>query len=148
MTETNRTTGRRAPARGDVTALQQATLDEARDTEQKEAAAEKKRAREVEDYQKKHEVIDYTGADVPLPEPEKADVEDEPYQVVTMKYDVEQMAYGREIHQDPEYDGETGEMTKAAVLGGIRFLNFAEGRRYNVPTPLAQHLDERGLLWH
>lgn len=147
MAETNRNTGRRAPARGDVTALQQQALDEDRDRQREEDARAKAERAAVEEYAKAHEVIDYSGADEPLPEPEPVDDHDEPYREIIVKYDVEKMAFGREIVKDPEYN-EHGELTRDAVLGNIRFLNFKEGRRYRVPRALADHMDERGLVWH
>jgi hypothetical protein len=147
MTETSRTTGRATkPVRGDVTALQAQALEEQRDAKLAQEAADKARLREVEDFTKKNTVIDYSGADVPLPEPEKAE-SDEPYRVITIKYAIEQMAFGREVLVDAEYN-EHGECTRPAQLGGIRFFDFDEGRRYNVPRAMADHLDERGLVWH
>lgn len=147
MAETNRTTGRPSkPARGDVTALQVQALEEERDQNAAEALREKTRLREVEELSKKHEVINYADADTPLPDPEPED-DDEPTRVIIAKYNVENMAYGRIINQPAEYN-ENGECTKPADLGGIRYLNFEEGRRYQVPKPLYEHMDERGLVWH
>lgn len=147
MAETNRNTGRAAkPVRGDVTALQVQALEEQRDANLAKEAAEKAHRREVEELAKKNEVIDYSGADVPLPEPEKHE-DHSPFREIIAKYDVDQMAFGREIVRDAEYN-EDGECTRPAELGGIRFLSFQEGRRYRVPRALADHLDERGLVWH
>jgi hypothetical protein len=147
MAEVSRTTGRHAPERGDVTALQESALAEQRDEEKRQAAASAAKAREVQEYDRKHTVIDYSEADTPIPEPERNEDPDEPYREIIAKYKVEQMAYGRIVLSEPEYN-EYGELSKAAQLGGIRYLNFEEGRRYRVPKALAEHMDERGLLWH
>lgn len=155
MQETNRTTGRRAPARGDVTALQQQQLDEQRDQERAEATAAAAAARQVEEYTRKNEVIDYSGADQPLPEPERRDDSDEPYREIIAKYDIPQMTFGREIVEEVLRDernrpvlDDDGSPVKIKVPGRIRELNFREGRRYRVPKALADHMDERGLVWH
>lgn len=147
MAEVSRVTGKATPQRGDVTALQQNALNDQRDADAAQKAAADKHAREVEEYDRKHRVVDYSGADTPLPEPERVEDDSNPYREVIAKYDVEQMAYGRIVISEPEYN-EYGELTVAAQLGGIRYLNFQEGRRYNVPKALADHMDERGLLWH
>lgn len=143
----NRATGRKAPARGDVTALQMQALEEERDAKAAEELREKKRVKEVEDLAKKHKVIDYSGADTPLPEHEEDEDNDDPYREIIARFDVEDMAYGREIIKDPVLNDD-GEQIAPAELGGIRFLNFKEGRRYRVPRELAEHMDERGLVWH
>lgn len=147
MADTNRTTGRpNKPVRGDVTAMQVQALEEERDANAAQKAREDAHRREVEEYAKKHEVIDYSGADTPLPEPEPVE-NDEPLREFIAKYTVEDMAFGRIINSPAEFN-ENGECTKPADLGGIRYLNFEEGRRYRVPKSLYMHLDERGLIWH
>ena len=42
----------------------------------------------------------------------------------------------------------TWEIKRPAELGGLRFYNFEEGRKYRLPRPLADHLDEHGYVFH
>jgi hypothetical protein len=143
----NRTTGQAVPQAGDVTALRKTALETAAAAKREEAAKAKALAAEVEDYEARNVVIDYSGADVPLPVAVEQDNDDDPYREIIIKYPIEQMAFGREIVQDAEYD-ERGNITQPARLGGIRYFSFKEGRKYRVPTPLALHLDERGYVFH
>lgn len=143
----NRSTGKATAQAGDMTALRTAQLEDERDAERVEAARRVTMQREVEDYEARNTVIDYTGADTPLAEPEAEINKENPYREIIIKYAIDQMAFGREIIQDAEYD-ERGNITVPPRLGGIRYFSFAEGRRYKVPRELADHLDERGYVFH
>jgi len=152
---TNRSTGRPVPQKGDQTAVQAQALEAKKAEDAAQAQAEAVAEAEVASFEKKKVVIDYyTDADKPLAEV----VEDEvtstlPYREVTIKYGIENMVFGRKIIRQPEYrkdeKGEdTWEMVRPAELGGLRFLNFEEGRRYRLPRELADHLDEHGYIFH
>lgn len=146
---TNRTTGKPVAQPGDMTALRKQAQEETRDVEQAEAAQRLTMAREVDDYEKQHVTVDYTGADVALPDVEEDDGADErPYREIIVKYDIDKMAFGRDIVTPAVTDEATGVMSVPPVLGGIRFFDFKEGRRYRVPRELAEHLDERGYVFH
>jgi len=147
-TRVNRTSGKAAPQPGDVTALRTQALEEQRDEDQREASKRLSMASEVQEYEKQNVVIDYTDVDNPLPEvqPEDGD-DDRPYREVTIKYDIDNMVYGVKILREAEYD-ERGNVTRPADVGGPRFFSFKEGRRYRLPKPLADHLDERGYVFH
>lgn len=144
---TNRGTGRRVAQPGDMTALRKQVQEEERDEQQREAARKMTMAKEVEEYDKRHTVIDYTGADQPLPEVVEEEDNDDPYREIIIKYDIDQMAFGREIVKDAVMEDD-GTMKIPPILGNIRFLSFKEGRRYRVPRALADHLDERGFVFH
>jgi hypothetical protein len=145
---TNRSTGRAAPQPGDMTALQKAALEEKADAAKDEAARLQAAKVEVEDYEAKHTVIDYSGADIPLPEVTEDEAElENPVREVIMKYAIDQMAFGREVISEPVLD-DNGNVVVPARLGGIRYFTFKEGRRYRLPKALADHLDERGFLFH
>jgi len=147
-TRVNRTTGKAAPQPGDVTALRTQALEDERNQEQAEAQQRVTMAREVEEYEKQNVVIDYSDVDNPLPEVQPLDGEDErPFREVTIKYDIDQMTFGVHILREAEYD-ERGNCTRPADVGGPRFFSFKEGRRYRLPKPLADHLDERGFVFH
>lgn len=148
VARTNRATGKPEPQQGDVTALQLKRDEEAA----AEAAAAKVVAEEAEAeaaaYEKKNVVVDYfEGADTPLPEVNEDEIwDDKPYRVATLKYSVENMSFGRKINRDAYTDDNGNHIP--ADLGGIRYLNFDEGRRYKLPKDVYDHLDERGFIYH
>jgi hypothetical protein len=143
----NRATGKAVPQAGDMTALRSQQLEDDRDAERAEAARRATQQAEVEDYEARNVVIDYTGADTPLPVAVEATDNQDPYREIIIKYGIDQMAFGREIIQNAEYDGH-GNITIPPRLGGIRYFTFKEGRKYRVPRALADHLDERGYVFH
>ena len=144
---TNRATGKPVTQLGDVTALRKQVLEEQRDADQADAAQHLAVAKEVEDYERKHQVIDYTGVDNPLPEVIEEDSNDGPFREIIIKYDIDQMSFGVKVIKEAQYD-ENGAMTVPPTITGINFLSFKEGRRYRVPRALADHLDERGFVFH
>lgn len=81
----------------------------------------------------------------PLPESgENADPRSEMV-VVRFRREVEEMAYGRTVVSQPVY--EHGSLVKPAILGGIRYFSFMEGRRYEIPRAMAEHLIQRGIVY-
>lgn len=82
----------------------------------------------------------------PLPEsgdngdPKSAEV------VVRFRREVEEMSFGRTVVAQPVYDSD-GQLRKSAVLGGIRYFSFDEGRRYQIPREMAEHLHLRGIVY-
>jgi hypothetical protein len=65
--------------------------------------------------------------------------------------DIEDMVYGREVvdpgnYADPDFIvGETP--LRMPTLGGLRFLNFQEGREYMVDHDLYLHLKSLDYIW-
>lgn len=88
---------------------------------------------------------DFENADTPLPEQYASDAIDvtKPTTEIRVNTKIEDMTFGRQV-LDPG-DRDEG---RDPVLGNLRYFNFDEGQRYNVPTALALHLDELGYLWH
>jgi|SRR5581483_8174320 len=143
----NRATGAKAPQPGDMTAVRKAALEEQHAEEQAARAAELSMLAETDTWEKQNTVVDYTGADTPLPEVKPVEDDANPVREIIIKYPIEQMAFGREVIKEAELDG-NGNVLVPAVLGNIRYFDFEEGRRYRVPRPLADHLDERGYVFH
>ena len=56
------------------------------------------------------------------------------------------MAYGRQVISQPVYDDRYN-LVKPPVLGSIRYFSFMEGRRYDIPRPMAEHLLVRGIVY-
>lgn len=82
----------------------------------------------------------------PLPETAENDNPKSETVVVRFRREVEEMAYGRTVLSQPVYD-DKGNLAKPAVLGNIRFFSFMEGRRYEIPRPMAEHLSARGIVY-
>lgn len=66
--------------------------------------------------------------------------------VVRFRREVEEMAYGRQVVSQPVYDAQHN-LAVPAVLGNIRYFSFMEGRRYEIPRPMAEHLLARGIVY-
>lgn len=152
---TNRASGKPVPQHGDQTAVEAQALEQKKLADAAAAKAEADDLADVETYEKKNIVIDYfENADTPLEVVQEDEVTSTlPYREVVIKYGIENMVFGRKIIRDPEFkkdeDGnDTWEMIRPAELGGLRFLNFEEGRRYKLPRELADHLDEHGYVFH
>ena len=145
--EVNRNTGKAPVQRGDTTALQQAELDKQRDAKAEQAAAVKAAADKQENWAKRNTVVDYSQADQPIElAPEEID-DDSPTRDIVVKYTVDRMAYGRAVNWETVTD-EDGKSREVSSLGGIRYFDFQEGRKYRVPTDMAKHMEERGLVAH
>jgi hypothetical protein len=67
--------------------------------------------------------------------------------IVRFRREVDEMAYGRSVITPPVYDRETGSIARPAVLGNIRYFTFKEGRRYEIPREMAEHLLARGIVY-
>ena len=82
------------------------------------------------------------------PLPESGDNADpkSPEVVVRFRREVEEMSFGRTVIAQPVYDND-GQLRKGAVLGGIRYFSFDEGRRYQIPREMAEHLHLRGIVY-
>lgn len=122
-------TQRRRPQ--DFTGREADRLAKARDQDAARREAELTMASQAEAAAKEAEVVDYSE-----PPSKAAPAADEPqlgesvevkapYRTVRINTDLEQVTYGAGNHYD-----------------------FEAGRRYNLPTDLAQHLDEKGFVWH
>lgn len=87
-------------------------------------------------------VIDYTGADTPVAEIERAPVEiNSPIRTIRVNSDIDDMTFGRSV-VDPG-DPETGRPT---VMGPLNTFTFKVGFAYKVPVDLAKHLEAQGRL--
>ena len=82
------------------------------------------------------------------PLPERADNGDPKSEQVVVRFrrEVEEMSYGRTVVAQAVYD-DRGGVAKPAVLGGIRYFSFLEGRRYEIPRAMAEHLLARGIVY-
>lgn len=142
--------GRPQASPADATAMKKQALEAEHAERQAEENREAAAAAAAEQHEREHGVTDYfENAGVPLPEPEKTKAEDLlPYRDVRIKATLDQVAYGRKIIEEPEYDEKTGAVTKPAVLGGIRFFDFEEGRQYRLPREFAEYLDAKGYVFH
>lgn len=65
---------------------------------------------------------------------------------VRVNFPVEQMTFGRQVIQKPEFD-DNGTMVKAPVLGSLNQYDFEEGVWYHVDTDLANHLARLGYIY-
>lgn len=90
--------------------------------------------------------VDLDEGFAPLPEsPPNADPKS-PMVVVRFRREVEEMTYGRGVVTDVIQDKE-GNVLQPAVLGGMRHFSFQEGRRYEIPREMAEHLVQRGIVY-
>jgi hypothetical protein len=136
---------------GDKTGLRAQALEAETAHRDAEAAREKSAAKADQEHRKRHEVIDYTGDagyDKPLPEADRDEVDiADPYRTVRMKYEIEDMVFGREVKTEG-YTDDDGKTHEVQVPGRIRTWSFSEGRQYRLPRAMADHLDERGFVLH
>lgn len=109
------------------------------------------RSREValvnaEQEQTSTQVIDYTGADEPLPELEIKPVEiNEPFRTIRVNTKIEQMTFGRQV-LNPGHGLPGDSDYIPPIMGSIPQFNFEEGRSYRVPREMAEHLQKLGYL--
>lgn len=139
MTAPKTRTSGKSPA--DFTGIQTQRLVEAHKEELQEQAKHLAmvNAAAAED---KDVVIDYTGADTPVAEVEKAPVEiNSPIRTIRVNSDIDDMTFGR-IVVDPG-DPETG---RPAIMGPLNTFTFKVGFAYKVPVDLAKHLEAQGRL--
>lgn len=88
------------------------------------------------------EFVDYTGADIPLPEIEVHEVEiNNPYRTIRVNSKIENMTFGRAVERPGDPDNGI-----PAVMGGLPMYNFDEGKSYRVPREMAEHLESKGYL--
>ena len=133
---------------GDATALKKEQLEAERDARLAEEALANQTEAERAAFEAANNVIDYSGSDTPLPEIVESEVErNEPYRTILIKHPIDQMTFGREIIKRTARD-EKGNEFEIEEPGNIRYFSFTEGRRYRVPRALADHLDERGFVYH
>jgi hypothetical protein len=134
---------------GDGTGMLAQALEAERDTKEADDRARKTAEKAAEADRIKHEVIDYTGDyDTPLPEVQRDQVDyTDPYRTVRMKYEIEDMVFGREVKTEA-YTDDSGHEREVQVPGRIRTWSFQEGRQYRLPRAMADHLDDRGFVLH
>jgi hypothetical protein len=135
----------RGPRPGDMTGLKKQALEAEHAAEAAEATGRISMTTKAEDERKAHEVIDYTGADAPLPEPERHEDTAEPLVTFRASQQIERMVFGREVREEHGKDEDGNDVT-VLVPGNLRFFDFEEGRQYRVPRPLYEHLEERGYV--
>ena len=140
------TTEKAQPRPGDVTGLRKQQLEQQHAAEVAEVAERISMNAKVEDKRKQNEVIDYSGADEPLPEPEPVEANDEPYVIFRCSGDIERMVFGREVRVEHGKDEDGNDVT-VLVPGNLRFFDFKEGHQYRVPRDLYEHLDARGYVY-
>lgn len=90
--------------------------------------------------------VDLESGYSPLPDVEENNDPKSEMVIVRFRRAVDEMAYGRAIVAPAVYDGD-GNLVKPAVLGGIRYFSFTEGRRYEIPRSMAEHLFARGIVY-
>lgn len=126
----------------DFTGKQTERLNEAKQAEQKEAAAHVAMvtAQEVE---LKNTIIDSeTGQ--PVNDVEIREVEaTSPTRTIRVNTDIDQMTWGREVWDAGDYEANP---PRPAVMGPLKTYNFAEGQPYRVPVDVAEHLNALGYL--
>ncbi len=134
---------------GDLTGVTGQKLTAERDKAQEEALAEAAAARLEERVEKLTTVVDYTaeGQGRGRPEVVEEEVRVSPKEMtIRVNYPIEQMTWGREVIQQPEYD-DAGVCVKPAILGGLKTYDFEEGQQYKVPFELGAHLKSLGYVY-
>ena len=145
--EVNRNTGKAPVQRGDTTALQQAELDKQRDAKAEHDAAVKAAADKQENWAKRNTVVDYSQADQPIEIVPEEEDDDSPTRDIVVKYTIEKMTYGTNVTWESVTD-QDGKVHEVPSVGQPRYFDFQEGRKYRVPTAMAKHMEERGLVAH
>lgn len=136
------------PRPGDVTGLRRQQQAVEHEVELAERADQISMTQQADAHRKQHEIVDYSGAETPLPEPELDEAElAEPYKIFRASCDIEDMVYGREVRVERGL-GQDGEEHEFLVPGALRTFSFEEGRQYRVPRALYEHLDARGYVYH
>lgn len=140
-----RTQGKRP---GDLTGVRGQQLAAKAAQDKAEAASQVEVAIEEEKARKKAEVVDYTGTQTRAP----VEVSEGPVEVkkkterIRVNFPIEQMTFGKEVLDKGEFD-DKGNMLRAPVLGNLREFNFEEGRYYDVPADVADHLRFLGYVY-
>jgi len=130
-------TQRKRPA--DFTGIQSERLNEEKKVER---AASKIAMVNAVDEVSGPQFVDYTGADIPLPEVEVHEVEvNNPYRTIRVNTKIEQMTFGRRVMDpgDPQHG-------IPPIMGDLPMYNFDEGKSYRVPKDMAEHLEAKGYL--
>jgi len=130
------------------TKLKDELLRSASEKKRREALSEAEKAAEDEAHAIRTGVthVDLDTGFSPLPEKEDNANPKSETVVVRFRREVEEMAYGRQITTPAVYDGK-GDIVTPAVLGSIRYFSFQEGRRYEIPRHMAEHLATRGIVY-
>jgi hypothetical protein len=132
-------TQRKRPA--DFTGRQSEILNDQKAAEKQEAASRMALLTEAQ-AEENNTIVDYTGADIPLPEVQVQEVEiNDPYRTIRVNTKIEQMTFGRRVQSpgDPEHG-------IPAIMGDLPVYTFEEGRSYRVPRDMAEHLQRLGYL--
>lgn len=129
------------------TKLKDELLRADKEKRRQEVLSESERAAEAEAHAARTGVthVDLEQGFTPLPEAEENNDPKSEQVIVRFRREVEEMAYGRIVTSQPVY--ENGNLVKPAVLGGIRYFSFMEGRRYEIPRAMAEHLFARGIVY-
>lgn len=139
---------RSGPRPGDATGLLKQKLEAAHAMEVAEAQEHISTTTRIDDQRKRNEVIDYSGADEPLPEVQADEPEEPtPFVVFRASQAIDRMVFGRKI-QIEKFTDDNGVEHQVPVPAGLNFFDFEEGRQYRVPRPLYEHLLERGYVAH
>lgn len=134
------------PRPGDATGLKKQQLEKEHALEMADVQERMSTTTRVEDQRKQREIIDYSGADEPLPELQLDEAEElTPFVVFRASQAIEKMVFGREIRIEKVTD-EQGTEHEIPVPAGLNFFDFEEGRQCKVPRPLFEHLLERGYV--
>ena len=132
---------------GDLTGTRGQALAKERDEAQEAALAEAAAAKAGERVEKLSTVVDYTETSRPVAEVVDTPVEVQPKEMtIRVNYPIEEMTFGREVISPAEYN-EHGEVTKPAILGGLKQYDFEEGVQYKVPFELGAHLKSLGYCF-
>jgi sRNA-binding protein len=141
-----RTQGKRP---GDLTGVRGQQLAAQADKDKAEAASQVEQTRAEEVARKRSEVVDYTGSQTtPVAQQvEETEVEVRPaVRRIRVNYGIEQMTFGKEVVHEGTFD-ENGVMIQPPVLGNLRRYDFEEGRYYDVPADVADHLEFLGYIY-
>jgi hypothetical protein len=137
ITVSSPTTQKKRPA--DFTGIQTERLNEQKKVER---AAAKIAMVNATDEVTGPDFVDYSGADIPLPEIEVREVEvNNPYRAIRVNTKIENMTFGRKITDPGDPDNGI-----PPVMGDLPMYNFDEGKSYRVPKAMAEHLGSKGYL--
>lgn len=134
---------------GDLTGVRGQQLAKEAAEQKAQLATEVEKRQMEEAAQKRAQVVDYTG-DQTKKNADVVEVGEVEVKAATRRirvnYPIEDMTFGREILQNEVRD-ENGVIIVPAVLGNLRKYSFEEGRRYDVPAELAEHLAFLGYVY-
>jgi hypothetical protein len=134
---------------GDLTGVNSQKLVAERDDAQAQETADAEAAKAAERAEKVSTVVDYTAEGQGRGRPEvveEAVVVHPKEMTIRVNYPIEQMTWGREVIQQPEYD-DAGVCTRPPILGGLKTYDFEEGVQYRVPFDLGAHLKSLGYVY-